>query len=124
MIYANVFLEPPDEVFDERWPESCKKAQLGPYYQIAKDVLGSRPIPVNNDPRRQILRTKLFQKVAKEIGRDSRLLDINVFFGNDFNDPLEIGHQQKTATGPSRLPVSTVPSVTWGATLIPRTRST
>jgi len=26
LIYANVFLRPPDEVFDDRWPASCKKA--------------------------------------------------------------------------------------------------
>ena len=25
LIYANVFLEPPESIFDHRWPESCRK---------------------------------------------------------------------------------------------------
>ena len=45
LIYANVFLEPPDHVFDERRPASCKKPHLVSYYAVAKQVLGSRPIP-------------------------------------------------------------------------------
>ncbi|HMF13676.1 MAG TPA: hypothetical protein VKE94_15265, partial [Gemmataceae bacterium] len=45
LIYANVFLEPPDAVFDARWPQSCRKAQLQPYYTICKEVLGARPVP-------------------------------------------------------------------------------
>ena len=99
LIYANVFLIPPDEVFDGRWPDTCKKARLMPYYQVAKEVLGSRPIPRNSDPRRDIIRTTLFEKVATETGRDSKLLDINVFFGNDFQNPLPIGHQQENRYG-------------------------
>jgi len=93
LIYANVFLEPPDHVFDERWPASVKKEALAPYYRIAKEVLGSRPIPVDGDPRRQIVRTELFEKVAKSMGRESKLVDLNVFFGNDFDKPLPIGQQ-------------------------------
>ena len=67
LIYANVFMEPPDAVFDERWP--IKKPSLASYYGVAKKVLGSRPIPRNDDPRRQIIRTALFEQVAKEIGK-------------------------------------------------------
>jgi cholesterol oxidase len=87
LIYANVFMEPPDEVFRQGWPESCHKHALRPYYQLVKTVLGARPIPKSHDPRRRILRTELFQKLAKEQGRDSQLVDINVFFGNNFTDP-------------------------------------
>jgi cholesterol oxidase len=93
LIYANVFLEPPDEAFDERWPASCKKPALLPYYRIAREVLGARPVPQNDDPRRQIVRTELFQNVARELGRQSALVDINVFFGNDFANPLPPGEQ-------------------------------
>ncbi len=99
LIYANVFLEPPDAVFDERWPASVKKAPLAPYYGVAKEVLGSRPIPVDNDPRRQIVRTKLFEEVAKTMGRESKLVDLNVFFGNDFKNPLPIGEQARNRHG-------------------------
>jgi cholesterol oxidase len=99
LIYANVFMEPPEQVFDNRWPATVKKSQLAPYYRVAKEVLGARPIPRNQDPRRQIVRTALFEQVASEIGKRSELVDINVFFGNDFNNPLEIGHQQTNRYG-------------------------
>jgi cholesterol oxidase len=99
LIYANVFLQPPDEVFDDNWPETCKKDVLQEYYQTAKSVLGSRPIPQNDDPRRHIIRTSLFQEFAKHDGHDSELVDINVFFGNDFNRPTDIGVQEKKRYG-------------------------
>jgi cholesterol oxidase len=99
LIYANIFMLPPGDVFDDRWPSSCKKAKLLPYYAVAKEVLGSRPIPVNNDPRRQIVRQQLFAEVARKNGRNSELVDLNVFFGNDFQKPLEIGEQEKNRYG-------------------------
>lgn len=99
LIYANVFLEPPDHVFDERWPESCRKERLMPYYRIAREVLGSRPIPRTGDDRRRVVRTELFERVADEIGRDSKLVDLNVFFGNDFQNPLPIGEQDRNRYG-------------------------
>jgi cholesterol oxidase len=100
LIYANVFLEPPDHVLaDPRWPSSCRKPDLQPYYAIAKQVLGSRPIPVDDDPRRRIVRTELFQAVGRELGRESRLVDINVFFGNDFENPSPIGRQERNRYG-------------------------
>ncbi len=100
LIYANVFLEPPEHIFDDRWPAAVRKKDLDPYYSIVKKVLGSRPIPDwKNEPRRRIIRTELFQKFAKEAGRDSKLVDLNVFFGNDFNKPTEIGIQEENRYG-------------------------
>lgn len=101
LIYANVFLQPPEDVFDDNWPETCKKSVLQPYYAVAKSVLGARPIPANkggDDPRR-ILRTERFQEFAASENRQSELVDINVFFGNDFDNPLEIGVQDKNRYG-------------------------
>jgi cholesterol oxidase len=99
LIYANVFLEPPDAVFSERWPGSCRKDKLAPYYRVAKEVLGSRPIPDMTDERRRIRRTEMFQKVARDLGRSSTLVDINVFFGNDFKNPLPPGVQETNRYG-------------------------
>jgi cholesterol oxidase len=100
LIYANVFLEPPEAVFDHRWPSSCTKQKLSPYYRVVKEVLGARPIPQDPaEPRRRIVRTGLFQDVARELGRDSSLVDINVFFGNDPDHPLPIGQQDTNRYG-------------------------
>jgi cholesterol oxidase len=86
-------------VFSDRWPQSCRKAVLLPYYEVARHVLGARPIPTMADTLRQIPRTILFQKVAGELGRKSKLMDINVFFGNDFSNPLPRGVQDKNRYG-------------------------
>lgn len=99
LIYANVFLQPPDEVFDHTWPETSKKDALQPYYAVSKEVLGARPMPQSDDPRRQVIRTGLFQEFAKADGRESQMLDINVFFGNDFDNPTDIGVQEKNRYG-------------------------
>ena len=100
LIYANVFMIPPDEVFDQRWPNSCKRSQLIPYYTVAKEVLNSRPIPASTgDPRRRIIRQELFADVARQNGRNSDLVDINVFFGNNHQIPLDIGKQDENRYG-------------------------
>ncbi|MBC3765346.1 GMC oxidoreductase [Neptunicella marina] len=99
LIYANVFLQPPDEVFDENWPVQCKKQDLQHYYQTARSVLGARPIPAQTEPGRKVVRTDLFKQFAESEGRQSELVDINVFFGNDFEKPLPIGVQQPNRYG-------------------------
>jgi cholesterol oxidase len=104
LIYANVFLIPPDEVLaDKRWPSSCQKPNLMPYYTVAKAVLGSRPIPTDaSDPRRRIPKTELFQCVAQRAQprRDSQLVDINVFFGKVPDaPPVPIGQQERNRYG-------------------------
>ena len=68
---------------------------------VAKEVLGARPIPTwkNDQDRRFIQRTKTFQDAAREMKRDSELLDLMVFFGNDFDDPAPIGHQSLNRHG-------------------------
>jgi cholesterol oxidase len=99
LIYANVFLPAPKQVFEQDWPKSITKESLEPYYDITKQVLGARPIPQNNEPRRKIIRTELFQSFAKKENKPSQLLDINVFFGNDFKKPMAMGEQAKNRYG-------------------------
>ena len=100
LIYANVFLEPPPQVFDERWPSTCKKNDLERYYAVAKKVLGARPVPIDeNDPRRRLTRTQYFQKAAAAMGRKSELVPIMVHFGNDHERPLAPGLQEVNRHG-------------------------
>lgn len=106
LIYANVFLEPPAHVFASHWPSGVDRESLQPYYDVAKAVLGARPIPSwENDPRRYVVRTELFRDFARSQRRESRLADIGVFFGNDYSykdpqsPPAEIGLQEKNRYG-------------------------
>lgn len=100
LIYANVFLEPPEQVFERGWPKGLNKTVLQPYYRVAKSVLGARPIPAwDDDPRRRIVRTELFRDFAENQQRESKLADICVFFGNDFAKPIPIGIQERNRYG-------------------------
>lgn len=105
LIYANVFLEPPEELFQQGWPAKLNKKLLQPYYKIARQVLGARPVPPwEQEPRRRIIRTELFQAFAKRENRTSTLADICVFFGNKYSyeggdKPLEIGVQEQNRYG-------------------------
>lgn len=99
LIYANVFLEPPAQTFTHGWPAGYDRAKLAPYYAVAKEVLGARPIPLNDDPRRKVPRADLFDAVADKHGRPHQWADINVFFGNDYKNPLAIGVQDKNRYG-------------------------
>jgi cholesterol oxidase len=93
LIYANVFLEPPSEVFDDpRWPASCDPAQLDPYYRVAREVLGARPIP-RDDGERRVRRTDVFATAAERMGRRSTPADVMVFFGDDPKDPSRLGRR-------------------------------
>lgn len=100
-IYANVFLRPPEAVFEQGWPQTLRKPTLMPYYDVAQQVLGARPIPpaAGEDDRRYVRRTEQFQAFAREAGLTSKLADICVYFGNDYSyhgkgDPVPIGEQE------------------------------
>lgn len=92
LVYANVFLEPPDAVWDDpRWPATCTAPALAPYYDVARSVLGARTVPLDDGDRR-VRRTALFEHAAATAGKTSTRADVNVFFGRDGEQPLPPGH--------------------------------
>ena len=98
LIYANVFMEPPHEIFDERWPRGSKKDDLLPYYAVARRVLAARSIPGGTAPKRQVLRTRYFEKAAQAMGRKSELVTVLVNFGEEGHEG-EPGLQAKNRYG-------------------------
>lgn len=106
-IYANVFLRPPPSVFEQDWPSTVRHQVLAPYYDIAQQVLGARPVPAAEGgpaDRRRIRRTEQFQAFARHAGLPTRMADICVFFGNDYSygnssAPLAQGVQEVNRYG-------------------------
>ncbi|RJF96219.1 GMC oxidoreductase [Noviherbaspirillum saxi] len=105
-IYANVFLRPPEAVFEQGWPGGLRREHLMPYYEVAQQVLGARPVPPASGPddRRYIKRTEQFQAFAHSAGLPTRLADICVYFGNDYTykrsgEALPLGVQQANRYG-------------------------
>lgn len=105
LIYANVFLAPPREVFAQGWPRDLSLESLQPYYRVAKRVLAARPVPAaEGDPRRVITRTRVFEQFALAQGKVSTPADICVFFGRNYAQlegkaPLPMGLQEKNRYG-------------------------
>ncbi|RZI43817.1 GMC family oxidoreductase [Herbaspirillum sp. HC18] len=85
-IYANVFLRPPEAVFEQGWPAALRRSTLAPYYDVAQQVLGARPVPPATGPedRRYIKRTEQFQAFAREANLTTKMADIAVYFGNGY----------------------------------------
>lgn len=78
--YFNVNVRAPARVLD-RWPKPLGRAMLDPYYDVALDELGSRPLsPPAGRP--MPARTQTFLRAARESGvGEAHLLDIAVHTG-------------------------------------------
>jgi cholesterol oxidase len=105
-IYANVFLRPPEAVFEQGWPGTVRRAVLMPYYEVAQQVLGARTVPPSSAPddRRYIKRTEQFQAFARDAKLPTRLADICVYFGNSYSyqggsQPVPLGVQEANRYG-------------------------
>jgi len=105
-IYANVFLRPPEAVFEQGWPTRLCRAALAPYYDVAQQVLGARTVPpaVGPDDRRYIKRTEQFQAFARHASLPTKLAEICVYFGNEYSyrggdKPVPLGVQQPNRYG-------------------------
>ncbi|NHC45338.1 GMC oxidoreductase [Motilibacter aurantiacus] len=85
LVYANVALRPPAEVFDEQWPAGWTRAELDPYYDLASTMLGVGP--VQHDPATGELppKTLLVEEAHQRTGRASTSLRPNLAI--TFGDP-------------------------------------
>jgi cholesterol oxidase len=85
LIYANVSIVPPKDVFKAPWPAEITFAELQPFYQKVEDVLDLQYIPDNQiNPR-----FELTQRGAKHIGAPDRFgkLPLAISFRQDLFPP-------------------------------------
>ena len=59
----------------------------------------ARPVPQNGEPGRELRKLNYHKTIAAGTGGQSELLDIAVFFGNDFAHPTAIGEEQTNVYG-------------------------
>ncbi len=72
LIYANVHLRAPAEVFDASWPEGYSREALDPHYDLVAHMLDINPI--DRSPRPIPLRTKQLREVTRALGRADQLI--------------------------------------------------
>src|SRR5262245_24575197 len=56
LVYANVHMRPPADLFDEGWPAPYSRAALDPYYDLVAHMLGVTPAPTTAlPPKAQVM---------------------------------------------------------------------
>ena len=78
LIYANVQIRPPADVFDADWPTSYPRAALDPYYDLVGHMLDIAP--VREDPATGELppKTRLMEAAAARLGREGQTFRPNL----------------------------------------------
>jgi choline dehydrogenase-like flavoprotein len=84
LIYANVHLRAPPEVFENGWPSPYSRARLDAYYDLAAYMLDVKPLPAGLEPAK----TAQLRHAAGKLGRA----------GAFFLPPLAINFDDATKT--------------------------
>jgi cholesterol oxidase len=98
LVYANVAMRPPQEVFDRSWPQPYSRAALEPYYDLVAHMLDVRPVPP--DPRTGELppKTRLMAKAAGVLGQRDGFFHPNLAVRFEDPGPNRFGVTQGTCT--------------------------
>jgi cholesterol oxidase len=99
LIYANVHLRAPQEVFDRGWPAGYSRVALDPYYNLVAYMLDINPITASKHFAATLPgslglppKTLLMKKMADAMGRSAQFCYPNIAV--DFNEP-DVPHLNK-----------------------------
>lgn len=96
LIYANVQVDAPPQVFAEGWPAEITHETMRPYYARVERMLNPRPVPARQVPLRQ----KLLQEGAAALGHAARFrpLPLAITFDEDWRyereAPFDLQHSR------------------------------
>jgi cholesterol oxidase len=91
LIYANVHLRVPSDVFTSGWPAGYSRSALDPYYDLVAYMLDITPISAKQ-PKGLPVKTKRMAEVAEQLGRKDQFCYPNIAV--DFSMP-EVVHKNK-----------------------------
>ncbi len=90
LIYANVQLPAPADVFDNGWPAAVTRESLDPYYARTEEALDPRPAPAQPE----LPKVEAFAAAGARAGRSAERLPLSVHFGEDREHPFSGVPQQ------------------------------
>jgi cholesterol oxidase len=90
LVYSNVQLRAPAEVFARGWPTAITRAALDPWYDRTEDALQPRTTP-SQPP---LPKVAAFAAAGRGIGKQAELLPLAVHFGEDREHPFSGVRQQ------------------------------
>ncbi len=85
LVYANVQLRAPADVFGPPWPADITREALDPYYDRSEDALEPRTVP---DEPEKLPRVRAFEGAARRVGLDPLRLPLAVHFGEKRRHPF------------------------------------
>lgn len=97
LIYANISVDAPPEIFAHGWPPELTYQELAPYYQRVAEVMAVREVPANQLTRR----FQLVRQAAENIGASQRFraLPLAVSFSErwhyDLPEPFDPRHSER-----------------------------
>ena len=84
LVYANVQLRAPAEVFQRGWPAGIDRAALDPWYDRTEEALEPRTTPA--DP--ELPKVRAFAAAGRHAGKSADLLPLAVHFGEARKHPF------------------------------------
>src|SRR4051794_24105499 len=84
LVYANVQLRAPREVFEQGWPEAVDRDELDPWYDRTEHALQPRTTPA--EPA--LPKVRAFAAAGRRAGQDATLLPLAVHFGAPREHPF------------------------------------
>jgi cholesterol oxidase len=90
LVYANVQLRAPADVFERDWPTAIDRQVLDPWYDRTEEAL--QPVPTPADP--ELPKVRAFAAAGRNAGREAKTLPIAVHFGEEREHPFS-GVRQK-----------------------------
>jgi cholesterol oxidase len=84
LVYANVQLRAPADVFDQDWPAALDREVLDPWYDRTEEALQPRPTPA--DPA--LPKVRAFAAAGRHVGKESEPLPLAVHFGEPREHPF------------------------------------
>jgi cholesterol oxidase len=90
LVYANVQLRAPADVFDRDWPAALDRAALDPWYDRTEEALD--PVPTPDDPA--LPKVRAFAAAGRRVGKEAESLPIAVHFGEPREHPFSGVHQE------------------------------
>jgi cholesterol oxidase len=98
LVYANVAMRPPQEVFDLSWPEPYSRAALEPYYDLVAHMLDVRPVPADRRTGELPPKTRLMAKAAGLLGHSDGFFHPNLAVRFEGEGPNRFGVTQNACT--------------------------
>jgi cholesterol oxidase len=90
LVYANVQLRAPEEIFATGWPAAITAETLEPWYAMTEDALDPQLTP--DEP--ELDKVRAYEAMARLAGRQAERLPIAVHFGSEREHPFSGVRQQ------------------------------